>query len=156
VETDHAGRWRVGPDLAVPGHPQVFVLGDLAAAKNAEGSNVPGVAPAAMQMGRYVARLLEAETRDPRLASERTPFVYRDKGIMATIGRNKAVARLGADGPHLTGWLAWQAWLTIHLLFLVGLRNKITVFINWIYSYLTYRNGARVIYGHASGPPRES
>lgn len=149
---DRADRVQVAPDATVPGHPEIFVLGDLASLKDAAGKVVPGVAPAAMQMGRYAARLIGAELRAVdagQPAPAREPFRYLDKGSMATIGRSRAVAEVGK--LKFSGILAWAAWLGIHLVFLVGLRNRVSVFFNWVYSYLTYRRGARVVYG---GPPR--
>lgn len=144
VDTDRAGRVQVNPDLSLPGHPGVFAIGDMATLTDAAGQAVPGMAPAAMQMGRHVARVLEEEWDDPPGNSRtRTPFKYTDKGTMATIGRSRAVAM---SGPFkMTGFIAWMAWLVIHLLFLVGLRNKLAVLLQWVYSYFTYKRGARVI-----------
>ncbi len=136
---DRAGRVLVSPDLSVPGHPEVFVAGDLAAASNADGSPVPGMAPAALQMGRRaagnVARALRGE---PPL-----PFRYRDRGLLATVGRAAAVARIGRF--RFTGLLAWLLWLTVHIFFLVGFRNRVAVVLQWAWSYLTFKRGARLI-----------
>jgi len=146
VETDRAGRVKVLPDLSVPGHPEVFAAGDMVTLVDANGVTVPGVAQGAMQMGRHVARIITRELRSGRQApASRAPFVYRDKGSMATIGRSAAVADL--HGLKLTGYPAWIAWLGVHLLFLVGFRSKFSVLTQWIYSYFTYRRGARIITG---------
>lgn len=147
AETDRAGRVKVLPDLSIPGHPEVRVLGDMVALKDPKGQVVPGVSPAAMQMGEYVAEniadeIRRATTGDP---STRRPFIYRDKGTMATIGRSRAVAKIGK--VEFSGYFAWLTWLFVHLLFLIGFRNKLSVLFSWIYSYLTFKRGARVIYG---------
>jgi NADH dehydrogenase len=143
---DRAGRVLVAPDCTVPGHPEVFVLGDLATLKDASGQVVPGVAPAAMQMGAFVARVLANDIRAPVAARPPRPaFRYRNKGSMATIGRSRAVAEIGR--LRFSGFPAWIAWLSIHLVFLIGLRNRLSVFLNWVYSYFTYKRGARVVYG---------
>lgn len=145
---DRAGRVQVGPDAAVPAHPEIFALGDLAALTDAAGKPVPGVAPAAMQMGKFAARIIAAELRaeaNLHARPARPAFRYVDKGSMATIGRSRAVAQVGR--LRFSGFVAWVAWLGIHLVFLVGLRNRVSVFFNWVYSYLTYRRGARVVYG---------
>ena len=144
VELDRAGRIKVLPDCSLPGHPEVFALGDMATLKDANGVVVPGVAQGAMQMGRYVAKLIAAELRGATPA-QREPFAYRDKGSMATIGRSAAVAVI--KNTKLSGFPAWIAWLAVHLLFLVGFRNKLSVLVHWIYSYLTYKRGARIITG---------
>ncbi len=137
VPTDKAGRIKVEPDLSLPGHPNVFAIGDIVHLVDANDRPVPGVSPAAIQMGKHVARIL--------LRGEREPFAYFDKGSMATIGRHSAVAETGK--VKFTGVVAWLMWLLVHLLFLVGFRNKVVVFWHWFYSYLTYRNGARIIIG---------
>jgi len=131
-EVDRAGRVRVEPDLSTPGRPEVFVVGDLAAVEG-----VPGVAPAAMQMGRHVGRMLKS--------GERKPFRYRDKGSLATIGRARAVADI--KGFRFGGFLAWLAWLAIHIFYLIGFRNRVLVLIGWAWHYLTFRRGARIITG---------
>ena len=137
---DRAGRVLVSPDLSLPGHPEVFVIGDACSIVDCDGQVVPGVSPAAMQEGRHVARLIgDALDGHPT----RPAFDYWDKGTMATIGRSAAVAVLGP--VHFTGFLAWIAWLFVHLLFLVGFRNKVAVLWQWFYSYLTYRRGARIL-----------
>jgi NADH dehydrogenase len=153
VETDRAGRLKILPDLSVAGHPEVFAIGDLTTLKDKNGVVVPGVAQGAMQGGAHVARLIERElVRGARAPEQREAFAYHDKGNMATIGRSKAVAQIGR--LEFSGVLAWMAWLAIHLAFLVGLRNRISVFIQWVYSYFTYRRGARIITG--LGAPEDS
>lgn len=132
---DGVGRVIVAPDLTVPGHPEVFVLGDAAHVKHGD-RQVPGVAPAAIQMGAYAAEVI-------RHGGAKKPFVYRDKGSMATIGRAAAVAEIGK--LKLTGFVAWMAWLVVHLLFLVGFRARLVVLINWIWAYLVYRPAARIL-----------
>ncbi|MEO8033512.1 MAG: NAD(P)/FAD-dependent oxidoreductase [Acidobacteriota bacterium] len=138
---DRAGRVLVEPDLTIPGHPEVFVIGDLAAVKQADGTMVPGVAPAAIQEGQHMATNLS------RLVNGQPTvrFRYRDKGSLATIGRAAAVADFGAFG--LSGFLAWMAWLTIHIFFLIGFRNRFLVITQWAWAYLTYQRGARLITG---------
>ncbi|MBS0664735.1 MAG: NAD(P)/FAD-dependent oxidoreductase [Verrucomicrobia bacterium] len=154
AEEDRAGRVKVLPDLSVPGHPEVFAVGDLISLVDANGVTVPGVAQGAIQAGRHVARLLRRELRGERFApSGREAFAYRDKGNMATIGRSSAVAEIGR--LHFGGYPAWLAWLGVHLLFLIGFRNKLSVLLQWTYSYFTYRRGARVISG-VEGPPAHS
>jgi NADH:ubiquinone reductase (H+-translocating) len=147
---DRAGRVRVQPDLTLPGRPEVFAIGDLAAAIDVRGVIVPAISPAAIQMGAYAARMIAPELRAGSSpgGSGRPPFVYRDRGTMATIGRSRAVAKI--HRLELSGPLAWLLWLCVHLLFLIGFRNKVSVLVQWIYSYLTYKRGARVIYGQLS------
>jgi len=141
VELDRAGRVKVNPDLSVPGHPEVFAVGDLALVLDANGKPVPGVSPAAMQMARHVARIIDDELAGKQ--GLRSPFKYLDKGTMATIGRSKAVALIGR--LKMSGFSAWLAWLTLHLIFLIGFRNKIAVLLQWTYSYFAYKRGARII-----------
>ena len=139
---DRAGRVLVEPDLTIAGHPELFVLGDLAAVKQPDGSFVPGVAPAAIQAGQHTARNLERALAGQPLRA----FRYRDKGSLATIGRAAAVADLG--GPlKFGGLLAWLAWLLIHVFFLVGFRNRFFVITEWAWAYLTRQRGARLITG---------
>jgi NADH dehydrogenase len=145
VELDRAGRVKVNPDLSVPGHPEVFAIGDMALVLGADGKPVPGVSPAAMQMAGHVARIIEGELASSGNAAARPPFRYWDKGTMATIGRSAAVAQVGRF--HFSGLTAWLAWLMIHLIFLVGFRNKIAVLFQWFYSYVTYKRGARIVVG---------
>ena len=142
VELDRAGRVKVNPDLSLPGHPEVFVIGDMALVLQEDGRPVPGVSPAAMQMARHVARLIEDELEAPGHAL-RAPFRYWDKGTMATIGRSAAVFWTGPF--RLSGFIAWVAWLFVHLIFLIGFRNKLAVLLQWAYSYFSYRRGARII-----------
>ena len=141
VPLDKAGRVLVEPDLTIPGHRDVFVLGDLAAAKQTDGSFVPGVAPAAIQAGQHAAENLRRAVENQPLR----PFRYRDKGSLATIGRAAAVADFGK--VKLSGFIAWFAWLAIHLFFLVGFRNRFLVITQWAWAYLTYQRGARLITG---------
>jgi NADH dehydrogenase len=139
---DRGGRLQVQPDCSIPGYPEVFAIGDLASLKDARGRAVPGVSPAAMQMGKYVARLIGEELRGhPRPPA----FVYWDKGSMATIGRSAAVAQAGLF--KCSGFAAWILWLFVHLVFLIGFRNKVSVLLQWFYSYVNYKRGARIITG---------
>lgn len=140
VPLDKAGRVRVEPDLSIPGYRSIFVTGDLVALEQ-DGKPVPGVAPAAIQQGKHAAKNVM------RAAGGRAtqPFRYRDKGSLATIGRAAAVGELG--NTHISGFLAWLAWLTIHIFFLVGFRNRILVILQWGWAYLTQRRGARLITG---------
>lgn len=142
VPTDHSGRVIVGADLSIPGHPNVFVAGDLASAKQESGEPLPGLAPVAMQQGRYLGDLIRRES-ERQTPPTREPFRYHDKGQMATIGRRRAVAQHRRF--KLTGWIAWHAWLFIHILYLNGFRNRIFVFLSWAWSYLTFARGARLI-----------
>jgi len=140
---DRAGRVIVNSDLSLPNHPEVFAVGDMALVLQKNGKPVPGVSPAAMQMARHVARIIEDELALGPVHSPRPAFKYWDKGTMATVGRSAAVA---VTGPvKLQGFIAWLAWLFVHLIFLVGLRNRVIVFLNWVYSYFTYKRGARLI-----------
>jgi NADH:ubiquinone reductase (H+-translocating) len=146
VDLDRAGRVLVNPDLSLPAHPEVFAIGDLALVRDARGQPVPGVSPAAMQMARYVARVIEGELNGrntkPRV---RPAFKYWNRGNMATIGRSAAVAQIGQ--LEFSGWPAWAAWLLVHLIFLIGFRNRAAVLLQWIYSYFTYKLGSRIITG---------
>jgi len=156
VPVDRAGRVAVEPDLSLPDHPEVFVIGDLAALKDASGKMLPGVAPVAMQQGRYVAKIIQHEvevaTKAPAKAQPlpRPGFHYWDKGSLATIGRAAAVAEFGK--LHISGLIAWLAWLFVHILFLIGFRNRLLVFIEWAWSYVTYERGARLITGSTQLP----
>jgi len=144
VPLDRNGRVMVASDLSVAGHPEVFVVGDLAhVADPATGRPVPGLAPAAMQMGRFVGRIIAAELTGG--ASPRPAFKYFDKGTMATIGRNRAVAQVGPF--RLGGFIAWLAWSVIHIAFLVGFRNRTMVLLGWAWNYVAWRKGARLITG---------
>ncbi len=185
VPVDRAGRVIVEPDLSIPGHPEVFVIGDLAAAKDANGKPLPGVAPVAIQQGQSVAKVIQQElssasfrrlalapasrgisrenstepaipdagahatTREASTFS-RPAFHYWDKGSLATIGRAAAVAEFGKI--HISGFIAWLAWLFVHILFLIGFRNRLLVFIQWAWSYVTYERGARLITGSTDLP----
>ncbi|PWK83919.1 NAD(P)/FAD-dependent oxidoreductase [Fulvimonas soli] len=142
---DRAGRVQVMPDLSLPGHPEVFVIGDLASVARPDGRPVPGVAPAAKQMGRYVAARIRARLRGEAAAQ---PFRYRDQGTLATIGRMAAVAQFGR--VKLSGLPAWWVWLLAHAYFLIGFRNRLVVLLDWAWSYWTYQRHARVV---AEGPP---
>jgi NADH dehydrogenase len=146
VPLDRAGRVLVTPNLTIPGHDDVFVLGDLAAVEQEDGSFVPGVAPAAIQMGQHMGRALERAVAGQPLR----PFRYRDKGSLATIGRAAAVADFGK--VRFGGFFAWMAWLVIHIFFLIGFRNRFLVITQWAWAYLTYQRGARLITG-SSGLP---
>jgi NADH dehydrogenase len=160
VPIDRAGRVLVDPDLSLPGHPEVFVIGDLAALNDASGKLLPGVAPVAILEGRFVAKLIRREIhRESELAPTsaapskpvpRPPFHYFDKGSLATIGRAAAVAEFGRI--HISGFMAWLAWLFIHILFLIGFQNRMLVFLQWAWSYFTYERGARLITGSTSLP----
>jgi len=144
--TDRAGRVQVQPDLSIPGHSEVFVIGDLASMTDANGRLLPGVAPVAMQQGvaasKNVLRLVQGQATEP--------FHYFDKGSLATIGRAAAVADFGK--LQLSGFFAWMAWLLIHILFLIGFRNRLIVMIQWAWSYITYERGARLITGDNNLP----
>jgi NADH dehydrogenase len=160
VPVDRAGRVLVNPDLSLPGHPEVFVIGDLAALNDASGKLLPGVAPVAILEGRFVAKLIRREIhREMELAPTspapskpvpRPAFHYFDKGSLATIGRAAAVAEFGRI--HISGFMAWLAWLFIHILFLIGFQNRMLVFMQWAWSYFTYERGARLITGSTSLP----
>jgi NADH:ubiquinone reductase (H+-translocating) len=154
VPVDRAGRVLVNPDLSLPGHPEVFVTGDLAALNDASGKLLPGVAPVAIQEGRFVAKLIARDLTTHSVQADgveyRPAFHYHDKGSLATIGRSAAIAQFGK--VHISGFLAWLAWLFVHILFLIGFRNRVLVFIQWAWSYFTYERGARLITGSTSLP----
>src|SRR5438034_4506624 len=152
VELDRAGRVKVNPDLSLASHPEVFAIGDMALVLDDEGKPVPGVSPAAMQMGRHVARIIQNELDLGPQQAKRPPFKYWDKGTMATIGRSAAVAKIGK--LEFNGFPAWVAWLFVHLIFLIGFRNKLAVLLQWAYSYVAYKRGARIITG-LSDPQRQ-
>jgi len=144
VPIDRAGRVLVQPDLSIPGHSEVFVIGDLAALADENGKMLPGVAAVAIQQGDWVADTIARDLEN----QPRRKFRYHDKGSLATIGRAAAVAQFGKSGKlHLSGYFAWLAWLFIHILFLIGFRNRLMVMIQWAWSYLTYERGARLITG---------
>jgi NADH dehydrogenase len=145
VEADRVGRVTVGPDLTLPGHPEIFVIGDTAHVADAAGQPLPGLAPVAKQQGVYVARLLRA-----RIAgrSAPPPFRYRNFGTMATIGRRAAVADFG--WVRFDGTIAWLLWGAVHISFLIGFRNRLVVILDWLWSYVTFQSGARLITGPGS------
>jgi NADH dehydrogenase len=189
---DRAGRVLVEPDLSLPGHPEVFVIGDLAALKDEHGKLLPGVAPVAIQEGHFVAKVIREEIKSGEIKSPGAPpfsrtsreggdfdlhsdelpnarkrpaFHYWDKGSLATIGRAAAVAEFGRI--HISGFIAWLSWLFVHIFFLIGFRNRLLVFIQWAWSYVTYERGARLITGstylpgwtpdpHPADPPPSS
>src|SRR2546421_2644530 len=139
VPVDRAGRVLVNPDLSIAGHPEVFVIGDLATLKDDHGKLLPGVAPVAMQEGTATAKNIQRDLRH----EPRQNFHYVDKGSLATIGRAAAVADFGKF--HVSGFIAWLSWLFIHIFFLIGFRNRLLVLIQWSWSYFTYERGARLI-----------
>jgi len=142
AETDRQGRLKVNPDLSVPGFPSLYVVGDLAWMAGRDGKPLPGVAQVAMQGGAYVARAIRARLAG---ATEARPFRYLDKGELAVIGRGEAVARI--FGMRLSGLVAWLVWLFVHLMYLVQFRNRVVVFVQWGFHYLTFSRGARLITG---------
>jgi NADH dehydrogenase len=149
VELDRAGRVKVQSDFSLPGHANVFAIGDLATLTDAKGVVVPGVAQGGIQAGVHVAKTIARELKEgPKTV--RRAFAYWDKGNMATIGRTHAIAEIGK--LHLTNYSAWLSWLALHLFFLIGLRNRISVLVQWTYSYFTYRRGARIIMGMGEAP----
>ena len=143
VPVDRAGRVFVEPDLSIPGHREVFVIGDLASMKDAAGKPLPGVAPVAMQQGKFVGQQIAGDLA----GHPREKFHYFDKGSLATIGRAAAIAQFGKI--HISGFVAWLAWLFIHILFLIGFRNRVIVMFQWAWSYLTYERAARLITGES-------
>ena len=148
VTLDRVGRVRVEPDLSVPSHPEVFVVGDLAAAQSADNDKpVPGVAQAAVQMGRHVGRIIASESAGHASPHERPPFAYRDKGMMAIIGKARAVAWIGR--LKLGGTLAWLLWGGVHIAFLIGFRNRMQVMTSWLWNWLVNARDARLITGRA-------
>jgi NADH:ubiquinone reductase (H+-translocating) len=161
VPLDRTGRVVVEPDLSIPGHPEVFVIGDLAKMKMEDGTEVPGVAQGALQGGKHVARIIAAEARAgqvllPRMGGEgiagRPAFRYRDKGNMATVGRADAVIATKRFARH--GLLAWMLWWVVHIFFLVGFRNRVYMMFHWAWSWLTYKRGSRLITGDIGELPR--
>jgi NADH dehydrogenase len=154
VPLDPSGRVKVLPDLTIPGDPEIFVIGDAAHCLDPSGKPLPGLAPVAMQQGRYVARLIGQGTPPDR----RKPFVYADRGMLATIGRAQAVAQVG--GLRFAGLFAWLLWCLVHIFFLIGFRNRVRVMLEWMWYYITFKPGARIIYnlphlsaGHQVKPP---
>src|SRR5215472_6159690 len=140
TEVDRAGRVKVLPDLSVPDHPNIFVIGDTASAMQ-DGKPLPGVAPVAMQAGRYVASVITQDVQNPQ--QEHAPFHYHNKGNLATVGRSFAVLEIGK--LRLTGFIAWVLWLFIHIFYLIGFRNRFLVFFQWTWAYLTFQRGTRLI-----------
>jgi NADH dehydrogenase len=140
VELDRSGRVTVESDLTLPGHRNVFAIGDMTIFHQ-DGKPLPGVSPVAMQMGRRVARNIKNDLS----GKPREAFRYFDKGSMATIGRKAAIAEIGK--LHFSGFLAWLFWLGLHIWFLIGFRNRVSVMLNWAWSYFTYQRGARLITG---------
>jgi NADH dehydrogenase len=145
---DRAGRVIVGPTMTLPGHDEVFVIGDLAACTDASGRTVPGLAPAAMQAGRFAARAIAASVR----GRPRPVFRYLDKGNLAAIGRSAAVVEFGRFG--FSGVVAWLLWMGVHIFFLIGFRNRYMVMLEWFWHYLTFQRGARLITGGVLPPRR--
>lgn len=139
VPMDKQDRVIVGPDLSIPNHPEIFVIGDCAAALDKNGKTLPGLAPVAVQQGRYIAQII----RKGLLIQDRPPFKYFDKGTMATIGRMKAVGMFGKI--QFSGFIAWMGWCFIHILYLIGFRNRLTVLTQWLFSYFSNQRGARLI-----------
>jgi NADH dehydrogenase len=143
VPLDRAGRVAVEPDLTIPGHREVFVIGDLATVKGADGKPLPGVAQVAIQTGRHAAANIDRAIEHQPYR----PFAYRDLGNMATIGRAAAVADFG--WLRLKGWVGWVAWLFVHILNLIGFRNRLVVLVQWAWSYFSYQRAVRLITGDA-------
>lgn len=141
VALDRAGRVKVNPDLTIPGHPEIFVIGDMASLAGDDGKPLPGVAQVAMQQGSWAAGNIRRAMRGLPLL----PFHYRDLGNMATIGRNAAIADI--RGLRLTGFIAWLAWAGVHIINLIGFRNRVLVALQWLWGYLTFQRGARLITG---------
>jgi NADH dehydrogenase len=142
VPADRAGRVEVGLDFSLPDYPDIFVIGDAARALDGAGKALPGVAPVAKQQGAFVARVIDTRVlgRPPPSA-----FRYRNRGNLATIGRKAAVADFGF--VRLSGWFAWLLWSLVHVYFLIGLRNRIVVALTWLWAYVTFERGARLITG---------
>ncbi|MFK7911781.1 MAG: NAD(P)/FAD-dependent oxidoreductase [Akkermansiaceae bacterium] len=141
VDTDRGGRISPLADLSLPGHQEIFVAGDVTAHTDAKGKQVPGLAPAATQMGEYIAKRIKQISSAPG-EHPCEPYIYNDKGMMAIIGKNAAIVKLGS--LKLKGFIAWLAWLFIHLLFLIGFRNKLSVLLHWAWAYVKDKPGARV------------
>jgi len=147
AEADRAGRVKVGPDLSLPGHPDIFVIGDPAAVTDRSGHPVPGIAPAAKQMGHYVGKLIAARIAGRAAPS---PFRYMHLGELATIGRRAAVVKFGR--MQLKGFIGWLFWAAVHIYFLIGVRNRFIVAFSWLWTYLTFQRGARLITGPEAPP----
>ena len=142
AECDRVGRIKVDPNLAVPGHPEIFAIGDTALALDAAGRPLPGIAPVAKQQGRYVGRLIRAQLRGAKRVE---PFHYRSYGNLATIGRKAAIIDFG--WIHLRGLIAWVIWSVVHIYFLIGFRNRAMVALDWLWAYFTFQRGARLVTG---------
>ena len=140
AETDRAGRVKVKADLSLEGNPEIFIIGDTAAVFNSEGKPLPGIAPVAMQEGRYVASVINLRQGG---RNEVSPFRYKDKGNLATVGRSFAIADIG--NLHISGWVGWVTWLAVHIYYLIGFRNRFLVLFQWFFSYITFQRGARLI-----------
>jgi len=149
VPQDASGRVKVRPDLTIPDDPWIFVIGDGAHCADTHGAPLPGLAPVAMQQGRYVAALID-QNQSPE---QRRPFVYKNRGILATIGRAQAVAQFGP--LHMSGIIAWLIWCFAHIFFLIGFRNRIRVISEWMWFYLTFKPGARLIFDQPEAPRQE-
>jgi NADH dehydrogenase len=149
TKLDRMGRAIVEPDCTIPGHPEVFVLGDAAAFAGPDGEMLPGICPVAIQMGQYTARTISGDLA----GRPRRSFQYWDKGQLAVVGRGRAVADIGK--LHFGGFFAWLAWIFVHIFFLIGFRNRVLVMIQWAWSYLTYGVGARIITEEIRSPPAE-
>ncbi len=149
VPQDASGRIKVRPDLTIPDDPWIFVIGDAAHCVGGDGNPLPGLAPVAMQEGRYVAKMIAHETAP----EQRRPFIYKDRGMLATIGRAQAVAQLGP--VHVAGLVAWLLWCTVHIFFLIGFRNRVRVMSEWMWYYLTFKPGARLLFEQPRQPRHE-
>jgi len=155
IALDPQGRVPVDPDLSLPGYPEVFVVGDLAHVVDEKSGNpIPGVAPAAIQMGNFVARSIRAEVTLGDRSPQRDRFSYRDKGGMATIGRNRAVAHLA--GQNFTGFFAWLIWGLVHIIPIIGFRNKLSVIFSWVWNYFSLAKNARLITGRRQMKVKEA
>jgi len=146
VPQDESGRIKVQPDLSIPGDPWIFVIGDGANCVGKDGKPLPALAPVAMQEGRYVAKLITQQTPP----EQRQPFSYSDRGMLATIGRAKAVAQIGP--LHVDGLFAWLLWCVVHIFFLIGLRSRVRVMSEWIWYYVTFKPGARLLFEQPARP----
>ncbi|HEX8751162.1 MAG TPA: NAD(P)/FAD-dependent oxidoreductase [Nitrospira sp.] len=146
VPQDESGRIKVQPDLSIPGDPWIFVIGDGAHCLGKDGKPLPALAPVAMQEGRYVAKLITQQTPP----EQRQPFSYSDRGMLATIGRAKAVAQIGP--LHVSGLFAWLLWCVVHIFFLIGLRSRVRVMSEWIWYYITFKPGARLLFEQPAHP----
>jgi NADH dehydrogenase len=149
ARVDNAGRVLVAPDLSVPGHPEIFVIGDMAMLIDADGKHVPALGAAATQEGKACAGNILRDLR----GEERVPFRYKDRGTLATIGRHRAVAMIG--NKHVSGFLAWIIWAFVHIFLLIGFRNRLAVFSEWIWAYFTHERSARLITGDVEEPGRQ-